>query len=133
MNKLTEFKEVRHIPELLMPWVPGEEKLEDGVLYVVDHEEQKEQYVEYNCPCGCGNVVWIPYYKQGQQKEEYPIGGCYGASVSFQPSAVPPEPTSISHWGRGGVVQGWSFDGMPPCIPGSRTNATVYILWFPLL
>ena len=41
-----------HIPELLMPWLPGEDKLEDGVLYVVDHEDQKEQYVEYNCPCG---------------------------------------------------------------------------------
>ena len=34
MNRLTEFREVRHIPELLMPWIPGENPLEDGVLYV---------------------------------------------------------------------------------------------------
>lgn len=75
MARLTEFKEVRHIPELLMPWIPGEEKLDDGVLYVAVAAEQDEQFVQYNCPCGCGNVVWIPYYKQGQQKEESPSWG----------------------------------------------------------
>ena len=52
MKRLTEFKEVRHISELLTPWFPGDEKLEDGVLYIVDHDEQKEQYIEFNCPCG---------------------------------------------------------------------------------
>lgn len=75
MARLNEFNEVRHIPELLMPWINGDPPLEDGVLYVADAEEQDEQYVEYNCPCGCGNVVWIPYYKLGQQKELYPSWG----------------------------------------------------------
>lgn len=75
MNKLTEFREVRHIPELLMPWIPGEEPLEDGVLYVVDSKDQKEQFVEYNCPCGCGKTVWIPYYVKNQQKEQFPSWG----------------------------------------------------------
>lgn len=75
MERLTEFKETRHISELLTPWFPGDEKLEDGVLYIVDSDDQKEQYVEFNCPCGCGNVVWIPYHKIWQQKEEYPSWG----------------------------------------------------------
>lgn len=75
MERLTEFREVRHIPELLTPWIPGDEALEDGVLYVVDHENQREQFVEFNCPCGCGQVVWIPYYKLGQQRELYPSWG----------------------------------------------------------
>lgn len=72
MARLTEFKEVRHIPELLTSWFPGEEALEDGVLYIVDHEDQREQFVEFNCPCGCGETVWIPYYKMGEQRETYP-------------------------------------------------------------
>lgn len=59
MDRLTEFKEVRHIPELLYAMFDGDEKLEDGVLYVVDDSP----YVEYNCPCGCGNVVMIPTTK----------------------------------------------------------------------
>lgn len=90
MNKLTEFKEVRHIPELLMPWLPGEEKLEDGVLYVVDHEDQKEQYVEFNCPCGCRKVVWIPYYKLEQQKEQHPSWGLWetDGKVTISPSIL---------------------------------------------
>ena len=72
MERLMNFKEVRHISELLTPWFREEDALEDGVLYVVDAEDQKEQFVEFNCPCGCGKTVWIPYYKQGQQKEMYP-------------------------------------------------------------
>ena len=75
MNRLTEFKEVRHITELLMPWIPGEEKPEYGVLYVAETEYQDEQFVQYSCPCGCGTVVFIPYYKQSQQKELYPSWG----------------------------------------------------------
>ena len=90
MNRLTEFKEVRHIKELLIPWIPGDEKPEDGILYVTDTEYQDEQLVRYNCPCGCGNVVWIPYYKQGQQKEEHPSWGlteCDG-KVTLTPSVL---------------------------------------------
>lgn len=90
MKRLTEFKEVRHISELLTPWFPGDEKLEDGVLYIVDHDEQKEQYIEFNCPCGCGNVVWIPYYKLGQQKEEYPCWGFQeqNGKITLSPSIL---------------------------------------------
>ena len=90
MNRLTEFKEVRHIPELLMPWIPGEEKPEDGVLYVADTEYQDEQFIQYNCPCGCGNVVFIPYYKQGQQKEEHPSWGFRekNGKVTLSPSIL---------------------------------------------
>lgn len=58
-----------------MPWIPGEEQLEDGVLYVVDDTEQREQFIQFNCPCGCGKTVWIPYFKQGQQREMYPSWG----------------------------------------------------------
>lgn len=90
MARLTEFQKVRHIPELLMPWIPGEEKLEDGVLYVAVAEEQDEQFVQYNCPCGCGKVVWIPYYKQVQQKEETPSWGLTetGGKVTLYPSVL---------------------------------------------
>ena len=90
MKRLTEFKEVCHISELLTPWFPGDEKLEDGVLYIVDHDEQKEQYIEFNCPCGCGNVVWIPYYKLGQQKEEYPSWGFQeqNGKITLSPSIL---------------------------------------------
>lgn len=90
MKRLTEFKEVRHISELLTPWFHGDEKLEDGVLYIVDHDEQKEQYIEFNCPCGCGNVVWIPYYKLGQQKEKYPSWGIQeqNGKITLSPSIL---------------------------------------------
>ena len=59
MQKLTEFREVRHIPEFLYAMFDSEPKLEDGVLYVVDNSP----YVEYNCPCGCGSVVALPTQK----------------------------------------------------------------------
>lgn len=56
MARLTEFKEVRHVAE---PNYPGDPALEDGVLYVVDDSP----YVQYNCPCGCGNIVMLPTLK----------------------------------------------------------------------
>ena len=56
MARLTEFKEVRHVPDLNYP---GDPPLEDGVLYVVDDSP----YVQYNCPCGCGNQVMLPTSK----------------------------------------------------------------------
>lgn len=92
MARLTEFKEIRHIPELLTPCFPGDDALEDGVLYIVDHEDQREQYVEFNCPCGCGEMVWVPYYKLGQQRVQYPSRGfCWGfcetdSKVTLSPS-----------------------------------------------
>ena len=65
-NRLLSFREVRHIRELKYPWFDDADKLEDGVLYVVDGAQQdRDQVIEYNCPCGCGNTVMIPYYRQG--------------------------------------------------------------------
>ncbi len=71
-KRLTEFKEVRHIKEMIFPWFDERDALEDGVLYVVDSEDQREQNVLYNCPCGCGSIVSIQYYNEAQQKELYP-------------------------------------------------------------
>ena len=45
--------------------LPDEPPLENGVLYVVDGPN----YVEYNCPCGCGNVVMLPCYTAPETKE----------------------------------------------------------------
>lgn len=59
MERLREFREVRHVPELSYAGFPGEPPLEDGVLYVVNDSP----YVEYNCPCGCGSVVTLPTKK----------------------------------------------------------------------
>lgn len=59
MGKLTEFREVRHVPELNYPMLPGDPQLEDGVLYV----EDGSPFVGYNCPCGCGKVVILPTQK----------------------------------------------------------------------
>ena len=70
----TVFHEVRHIAEMLFPEFDEADKLEDGVLYVVDGS-QHDQIVQYNCPCGCGKPVMIPYYRSGQQKELYPSWG----------------------------------------------------------
>lgn len=56
VNGLKEFREVRHIPELIYAMLPDEPQLEDGIFYVVDDSP----YVEYNCPCGCGSVVMLP-------------------------------------------------------------------------
>lgn len=86
--KLTEFKEVRHIPEMIVPWFDEADKLEDGVLYVVDGEEQREQVILYTCPCGCGNVVDIPYFHAGQQKELYPSWAYHeeAGKVTLSPS-----------------------------------------------
>lgn len=73
MLRLLEFKEVRHVSEMLYPWFDEGDALEDGVLYVVDSEDQREQTILYNCPCGCGSVVDIPYFRADrQQKELYP-------------------------------------------------------------
>lgn len=72
-NRLQSFHEVRHITDLKYPWFDAADQLEDGVLYVVDGAQQdREQLIEYNCPCSCGHTVVIPYYRQGQQKEETP-------------------------------------------------------------
>ena len=70
--RLSEFKEVRHIPEMIFPWFDEKDALEGGVLYVVDGEDQREQNVLYNCPCGCGSVVAVAYFNTGQQKELFP-------------------------------------------------------------
>jgi hypothetical protein len=72
-NRLTAFHEVRHIDQPLYPWFEEEDKLEDGVLYVVDGvQKDGTQQIEYNCPCGCGNTVMIPFYREGQMKHETP-------------------------------------------------------------
>lgn len=108
MERLTGFKEVRHIPELLTPWFHGDEVLENAVLYVVDHEDQKEQYVEFNCPCGCGETVWIPYYKQGQQKELYPSWGLSetDGKITLTPSILSSSFPCRSHYFiRGNRIQ----------------------------
>ena len=69
--RLLEFREVRHIPEMIFPWFDAADALEDGVLYVVDGD-QRDQTILYNCPCGCGSVVDIPYFRADQQKELMP-------------------------------------------------------------
>lgn len=56
---------------MLFPEFEETDKLEDGVLYVVDGT-QHDQVIQYNCPCGCGRAVMIPYYVEGQQKEIFP-------------------------------------------------------------
>ena len=72
-KRLLEFNEVRHINEMIFPWFDEKDALEDGVLCVVDGEDQREQNILYNCPCGCGGVVDIPYFRADrQQKELYP-------------------------------------------------------------
>lgn len=71
-KRLTEFKEVRHIKEMIFPWFDKEDALEEGVLYVVDGDDQREQDILYSCPCGCGGVVDIPYFLADQQKELRP-------------------------------------------------------------
>lgn len=59
MQRLTEFREVRHIPEFLYAMFDDEQKQDDGVFYVVDNSP----YIGYNCPCGCGRVVILPTKK----------------------------------------------------------------------
>lgn len=66
--KLTTFREVRHLPERMYPEFNEAEKLEEGVLYVVDGKEARDREVQYNCPCGCGRAVSIPYYKAGEKE-----------------------------------------------------------------
>lgn len=61
------FDEVRHIPEPIYAMLPEEPSLEDGVLYIVDGP----QYAEYNCPCGCGAVIMIPYFTPGTKGNQY--------------------------------------------------------------
>lgn len=100
MGRLKEFREVRHVPELIEAMLPDGPQLEDGVLYVVDHEEQREQFVEYNCPCGCGKVVWIPYYREGAQKEIYPSWALRDQEgrVTLRPSILSSEFACKSHY-----------------------------------
>lgn len=100
MARLIEFREVRHIPELIEAMLPDGPQLEDGVLYIVDHKEQREQFVEYNCPCGCGKVVWLPYYKMGQQKEITPSWGCQETEgeVTLSPSVLSSSFPCRSHY-----------------------------------
>lgn len=87
MKRLTEFREVRHIPEMLFPWFDEKDALEEGVLYVVEGAQQ-EQTVLYTCPCGCGSIVDIPYYKSGEQKEQFPSWAYRetGGKVTLSPS-----------------------------------------------
>ena len=59
MKRITEFREVRHISELIYAGFPDEPELEYGIFYVVDDSP----YVQYNCPCGCGSVVMLPTKK----------------------------------------------------------------------
>lgn len=61
------FDEVRHIPEPIYAMLPEEPSLEDGVLYIVDGP----QYAEYNCPCGCGTIIMIPYFTPGTKGNQY--------------------------------------------------------------
>lgn len=68
----SSFDGVRHVTEMLYPWFDEKDQLEDGVLYVVDGAAKEDQIILYNCPCGCGNTVMIPYYKDGTQKEQTP-------------------------------------------------------------
>lgn len=75
MSRMTEFHEVRHIREMLYPEFDKADKLEDGVLYICDGPEQRDQIIQYNCPCGCRKPAMIPYYRLEQQKELYPSWG----------------------------------------------------------
>ena len=73
MMRLTEFKEVRHVEHPLYPEFDEGDKLENGVLYIVDGAlKDGMQRIQYNCPCGCGNTVMIPFVREGQYKRETP-------------------------------------------------------------
>lgn len=64
--KLNKFSRVEHLQEPIYAMFEDEPNLENGVLYIVDDPH----YIEYNCPCGCGNVVMIPYWKPNEDKEK---------------------------------------------------------------
>lgn len=64
MLRRKEFSRVQHLEDPIYAMIPGEPELEDGVLYIMDGP----RYVEYKCPCGCGNVVMLPYYT-GEEKQ----------------------------------------------------------------
>ena len=58
MMRLTEFKEVRHVEHPLYPEFDEGDKLENGVLYIVDGAlKDGMQRIQYNCPCGCGKCT----------------------------------------------------------------------------
>lgn len=83
MERLTKFREVRHIPDLIYAMLPDEPQLEDGVFYVVDNSP----YVEYNCPCGCGGVVMLPTKKHNKGYDGWAFHE-QGGQVTLSPSVL---------------------------------------------
>lgn len=78
MARLTEFKEVRHVPDLNYP---EDSEMEDGVLYVVDDSP----YVQFNCPCGCGGDVTLPTTKHERGYDGWGFSEADG-KVTLSPS-----------------------------------------------
>ena len=62
-GRMTAFDEVRHVKDPIYPWFDGEQNLDDGVIYIVDGP----RHIEFNCPCGCGNAVMIPFHARGDK------------------------------------------------------------------
>ena len=62
-----KFDRVEHLEEPIYAMLPNEPQLEDDVIYIVTDP----QYIEYNCPCGCGNVVMIPYFSTEKPADRY--------------------------------------------------------------
>jgi hypothetical protein len=91
----TLFDRVKHLEDPIYSMLPGEPTLEDGVLYVVDGPH----YVEYNCPCGCGNVVMIPYFKDMADRGDYGWGMTeHDGKVSLTPSVFSSSWPCRSHY-----------------------------------
>ena len=82
MYRLKEFKEIRHINEIL---IEGEDKLENGVIYIDD----SSPYIEFLCPCGCGRVTMIPI-NRNYEHVQHPYWDISesndGAVISLSPS-----------------------------------------------
>ena len=81
--KRLKFDEVRHIQEPLYPWFGDKDRLEDGVFYIVDDSP----YVEWNCPCGCGNTVMIPVRRPGDEMDGWDMTE-KGGRVTLSPSVL---------------------------------------------
>lgn len=56
MEKLKRFHKIQHVSDIRYPDDPP---MEHGVMYIVDDSP----YVQFACPCGCGNDVMLPTNK----------------------------------------------------------------------
>lgn len=77
------FRRVRHIEEMKYAMLPGEQKLESGVFYIVANSP----FVEYECPCGCGGVVILPTRKNNDGTDGWELTEKEG-KVTLDPAVV---------------------------------------------